>query len=1330
MPGLLPLKVLILEDQPSDAELMVDELRQSGFAPEWVRVETKAEYLAHLNPSLDVILADHTLPQFNGLTALILLQERRLDIPFIIVSGSITEELAVSIMKQGAADYLLKDRMTRLGQSVIKVIADKKLRDQQHRAEAMLRESEARYRTLVEQASDGIFIANSEGHYIDVNAAGCQMLGYSRAEILGMTMRDLTRVSSDQPLRFEELRQGKSLISNREMIHRDGTLVPVEISAKQLSDGSFQGIVRDITERKRVENELRKLYTAVEQSGSSIIITDLHGSIEYVNPRFTAVTGYDADEVIGKNPRILKSGETSPEVYKQLWETIKAGGVWHGEFHNRNKNGELFWELASISSISDSEGNVVNFLAVKEDISEYKQAVEQLAVSENRYRRLFESSKDGILIIDAITGQAVDVNPYLCELLNYSAEEFLGKELWELGLFNDVIASQLAFRELQDKGYVRFENLPLETRDGRHIAVEFISNVYLVNDEKVIQCNIRDISQRKQAEELLAQERNLMRTLIDNLPDRIYAKDLNGRFTLKNQADMRQLGAASTDEMIGRTDFDYYPVDIAKQYTKDDQAVMSSGQALLNREEPVMDANGTGGWILTSKVPLRDVHGKVVGLVGIGRDITERKRAEEKLRRMNRTLAMLSDVNQTIVRTHITSKLFEDVCGIAIKQGGFRMAWVGSLDTETGHVIPVAHAGVTENYLEKLGIVLSDEQRGNGPAGTALNTGNHVIANDIEHDLRMIPWCEDALKLGYRATAVFPLKVANEVRGIFTLYAGTTEFFDDEELKLLDEMAADISFAMEFAEHEVQRLQAETALQQHVKAVEEMRLFLQTTLDAFPTNTVVLNPDGTIINVNTSWIRFADENGAPSEMHYLGANYLTVCDTSVGLWSEEAAPAAAGIRAVIAGSRDEFYLEYPCNSASENRWFIIGVTPFPGTSPRHVVITHINISERKQAEDMMKNSHEILEKRVIERTAELQTAKERVETILNSSTDAILLLHDDFTIQQTNGAFNAMFSCQQDDYFGKPLDMLLPANTGNPITHILQATAEHLQVSEDVEAQRKDGTVFTAELNIGIVNNDSFVCTFHDVSVRKEVEHSLKMAVQKEKELNELKTRFVSMASHEFRTPLASILAATETLTAYRHRLTDDEIGRKLSNIFEQVAFLKAIMDDVLQLARLQARRLEYNPSVLDLDVIWREMLDEFQNRPDITHHFLYTCESILPAVQIDKKLMRQIISNLLSNAMKYSPPEQVITIKLIHADGGVAFSVKDSGIGIPSDDLPHLFEPFHRASNVGTIHGTGLGLVITKEAVDLHGGTITVESQIDKGSTFTVLIPILDQEG
>ena len=170
---------------------------------------------------------------------------------------------------------------------------------------------------------------------------------------------------------------------------------------------------------------------------------------------------------------------------------------------------------------------------------------------------------------------------------------------------------------------------------------------------------------------------------------------------------------------------------------------------------------------------------------------------------------------------------------------------------------------------------------------------------------------------------------------------------------------------------------------------------------------------------------------------------------------------------------------------------------------------------------------------------------------------------------------------------------------------------------------------------------------------------------------------------------------------------------------------LTEIMEDVLQLGRMQSDHIDFTPIEFDLDALCREIIEDFQERPDIMHQLLYSAEITMPMLRLDKKLIRQVMNNLISNAIKYSPQGKSVTISLKQTNEAMTLSVRDEGIGIPEADLKYLFEPFHRAGNVGTIRGTGLGLTITKQSVELHGGTITVDSTVGVGTTFIVSIPL-----
>ena len=255
---------------------------------------------------------------------------------------------------------------------------------------------------------------------------------------------------------------------------------------------------------------------------------------------------------------------------------------------------------------------------------------EKLIASEVRYRRLFESAKDGILILDAETGKIIDVNPYLINLLGFSKEKFIEKEIWEIGFFKDVAANIDKFLELQQQEYVRYENLPLETVDGRKINVEFVSNVYLENNRKIIQCNIRDITERKKKEIALINSEIRQQTLLQTIPDLIWLKDKEGIYISCNKMFERFFGACEAD-IIGKSDFDFIDRELADFFRDHDRNALAAGKPTANEEWITFADDGHRVFLETIKSPMYDAQNQLIGVLGIGRDITKRKVAENAL---------------------------------------------------------------------------------------------------------------------------------------------------------------------------------------------------------------------------------------------------------------------------------------------------------------------------------------------------------------------------------------------------------------------------------------------------------------------------------------------------------------------------------------------------------------------------------------------------------------------------------------------------------------------------------------------------------------------------
>ncbi|WP_354634897.1 ATP-binding protein [Planktothricoides raciborskii] len=262
-----------------------------------------------------------------------------------------------------------------------------------------------------------------------------------------------------------------------------------------------------------------------------------------------------------------------------------------------------------------------------------------------------------------------------------------------------------------------------------------------------------------------------------------------------------------------------------------------------------------------------------------------------------------------------------------------------------------------------------------------------------------------------------------------------------------------------------------------------------------------------------------------------------------------------------------------------------------------------------------------------------------------------------------------------------------------------------------------------------------FQAVAQDITERKRAEEETIKALQKEKELSELRSRFVSMVSHEFRNPLSSIISAADLLEYYIETASTEKKLQYIERIQNASTTMNELLEDVLVIGRHEANKVVFQPTEINLIEFGQKIIKEIEFSLNRANQIIFKYQAYLDSDKdelnhnicgfFDEKLLRQILSNLLSNAIKYSANNALIYLDLIGRDSEVIFMVKDSGIGIPSDDLPHLFESFHRCQNVGMISGTGLGLTIVKRSVDMHGGQIFVESEVGVGTTFTVTLPL-----
>lgn len=384
--------ILHLEDDPEDASLIEEKLKAEKIDCTIKLVQTQNEFENALKDnSIDLVLADYNLPGYDGLKALKFSKKFYTEIPFIFVSGTLGEEAAIEGLTQGATDYVLKQALIRLAPAVKRAISERKMLQEQKKAEEALRISEERFSKVFRLSPIASAIINVKTkRLVDVNDIFTNTTGYNRDEIIGQTLLKLHLYEDpNDHKRIQDILEKNGTLKNFEFKIRNkegkigiglNTTIKVELAGEE----HYLTLIQDITEQKHAENELRKLSRAVEQSPASIIITDIEGNIEYVNSKFTEVTGYNREEVLGKNPRILKSDDVPQKAYIELWQTITSGEKWSGELKNKKKSGEFYWELASISPIFNSAGEIINFLAVKEDITRRKQAEKDLLIAKEK----------------------------------------------------------------------------------------------------------------------------------------------------------------------------------------------------------------------------------------------------------------------------------------------------------------------------------------------------------------------------------------------------------------------------------------------------------------------------------------------------------------------------------------------------------------------------------------------------------------------------------------------------------------------------------------------------------------------------------------------------------------------------------------------------------------------------------------------------------------------------------------------------------------------------------------------------------------------------------
>jgi len=512
---------------------------------------------------------------------------------------------------------------------------------QQKKVEESLKGSEEKFKSIFEHANDGIAYLDSFGRILDVNKKVEQIFGGSRGELVNKHFTKLGILSiKDIPKyirMFQDILKGKMANVTVPITNKEGREVFLECSASLIKpDGEsarIMVIARDITERKKAEEELRIKDKAISTSINAIAIADLDGNLTYVNNAFIRMWGYnEIGEVLG---RVANHFWQVPERLEGRMKAFRHGGGWIDEVPAQRRDGSLFAVQLSTSVILNQIGKPCNIMTSFIDITERKKAEKMLRESEERFKSVFENTLIG-LYRTTPDGRIIMANPALVRMLGYNSfGELAKRNLEQYGFEPDYPRSEFK-RLIETEGKVIGLESAWYKMNGTVLFVRESARAVCDNDGNALyyEGTVENITERKKAEEELQKEHNLLRLLIDNIPDRIYLKDRKHQFILGNDTVVKYEGFKYEKDLLGKTDFDLYPKELAERFYAVEKEVIQKRRPLLNNEELFINKQGNEQWTLTTKLPLQDETGNILGIVGIHRDITERKKAEEEITKL------------------------------------------------------------------------------------------------------------------------------------------------------------------------------------------------------------------------------------------------------------------------------------------------------------------------------------------------------------------------------------------------------------------------------------------------------------------------------------------------------------------------------------------------------------------------------------------------------------------------------------------------------------------------------------------------------------------------